>query len=337
MPTCFELFKNNLTIMRLVSIEDFRDIYLKTIQRGVRFILSKVSLDNTKRTKSSFNETNISSANWWIIPEIRARWNKMITGNSEMTYEEYMSSTVFSGESSLKMLSIGSGVCTHELSLAELNPHWDILCIDFSNNLIETAKANAQARGLKNVQFVAANIYEYQLPDNFFDVVFFHQSLHHFARIDEFIPHKVMKTLNGNGKLVINEYVGPSRLQYPQKQLKAISRCIQLTDKPYRRMYKSHLYKTNFYGSGLLRMIVSDPSECIDSAAILPTIHKHFNTVYEKPFGGNILMCALKDIAHHYVEMDPQKSENLQRMMDFEDQYLLRNKSDFLFGIYQKR
>ena len=83
-------------------------------------------------------------------------------------------------------------------------------------------------------------------------------------------------------------------------------------------------------------MMVADPSECIDSNNILPAIHKNFKTIEEKPFGGNLLMSALKDIAHHFVQLDARKKEILDDLFKLEDEYIKDNPSDFVFGIYEK-
>jgi hypothetical protein len=84
-------------------------------------------------------------------------------------------------------------------------------------------------------------------------------------------------------------------------------------------------------------MILADPSECIDSANILPSLHKYFNPLVEKGFGGDILMHVLKDISHHFVETNEEKEKILNALFEFEDHYLKSNKSDFIFGIYQKK
>ena len=54
-------------------------------------------------------------------------------------------------------------------------------------------------------------------------------------------------------------------------------------------------------------MKIADPSECIDSENILPSIHNNFETIYEANYGGNILAAALKDIAHHFREINSEK------------------------------
>jgi len=60
------------------------------------------------------------------------------------------------------------------------------------------------------------------------------------------------------------------------------------------------MVKNKIYGSGIIRMVLADPSECIDSENILPSIHKHYETIYEVGYGGNIIKMALKDLSHHF-------------------------------------
>ena len=81
-------------------------------------------------------------------------------------------------------------------------------------------------------------------------------------------------------------------------------------------------------------MILADPSECIESSKITSSIRKHFDTVIEKPFGGNILSIVLKDIAHHFYELTEEKKQVLDQLFKIEDEYLKENASDFVFGIY---
>lgn len=325
--------------MRLITIEDIRDLYLKIAQRGVLFSLSKLSLKKDVRTKTAFNSLKIDSSNWWIIPEVKERWNELITESKIKTYEEFVSKNFFQDYRSLKMVSIGSGVCSHEILFAELNPHWEITCIDFSNKLLERAEEIAKEKGVSNIKFINENIYQSNLPNNYFDVVFFHSSLHHFRSLDEFINKIVMDKLTHRGYLIINEYVGVNRLQYSNTQIDAINQCLKLIPKSHRKLYKSPLYKKRYFGSGILRMVVADPSECVESESILPIINKYFDVVFEKPFGGNLLMPVLKDISHHFINEDrrEQNQKILKAIFEIEDQYLTTNSSDFVFGIYQKK
>ena len=74
---------------RLITIEDFTDVYVKLRQRGARFLLSKLSLDRKRRSVSAFDASLEHTSNWWEIPLVKERWNRMITGDAHMTFEEY--------------------------------------------------------------------------------------------------------------------------------------------------------------------------------------------------------------------------------------------------------
>ena len=46
-------------------------------------------------------------------------------------------------------------------------------------------------------------------------------------------------------------------------------------------------------------------------------------------------MNALKDIAHNFVHESFEVNQTLQMLFYFEDEYLKKNQSDFLFGVYR--
>lgn len=259
----------------------------------------------------------------------------LITGDENVEYEEYFTKKHFSGNETLKMLSIGSGTCSHELKLAELKPNWEIECYDFSNLLMEQTKKTAQEKQLQNIHFFSENVLTQPFEENHYDIVFFHASLHHFDKIDSFLKSVVIKTLKMGGYLVVNEFVGNDRLQFSKEQICTINKAIQAIPKKYRKIYKANFYKKKFYGSGVLRMIAADPSECVDSSSILPAIYKYFDTVEEKFYGNNIIMSALKDIAHHFAVEDDEKTAILKKVFEIEDCFLQNHPSDFVFGIYR--
>jgi len=285
------------------------------------------------RTKSAFDDSAFSSANWWIIPKVKARWNEKITGSAEIEYEDFLMTNVLKDSKDLTMLSIGSGVCSHEIKLAQYSQFKQILCIDIADNLLTKARVEAENLSLQNIDFLAGDIYK--IPLEKYDIVFFHASLHHFKDIENFIAKRIIPHLNPRGFLIMNEYVGPDRLQYPSNQIKGINKALHLIPISYRTRFKSDLVKQSYSGSGKLRMIIADPSECVDSSSILPVLHKYFDIVYEKPYGGNILMSTLKDIAHHFVDPDDEKENVLNKLFEYEDEFLKSNQSDFYFGVYR--
>jgi hypothetical protein len=83
-------------------------------------------------------------------------------------------------------------------------------------------------------------------------------------------------------------------------------------------------------------MWLSDPSEAPESESILPVLHAYLEIREEKALGGNLLAYVLKDIAHHFFELDAEKQRVLSFLFDEEDKFLNTNQSDLVFGVYTK-
>ncbi len=321
---------------RLITFDDFLEIYIKARQRGLSFILSKFSISKNKRTISAFNESAALGSNWWTIPYVIERWNKLISGNPSVNDKVFLINEVLADIKEPQLLSLGAGSCNNEMELAGYHHFKEITCVDLSPYRLSEAEKKIREKGYHNFKFICSDIKNYHFPENHFDIVYFNSSLHHFSNVKSLIEDKVFKCLKNNGLLVINEYVGPSRMQFPPKQIQAINRAIRLIPRYYRKRYKTNLTKNFFSGPGLIRMVMADPSECIDSGNIIPSIHKYFTPVVEKPYGGNILMHVLKDIAYNFIELNSEKQKVLDELFHFEDQYLRENPSNFVFGIYKK-
>ena len=320
---------------RLITIDDFIETYTKLKQRGIGFISSKIKFNKIERAKTAFNHKTILAANWWIIPRVQERWKKIITGNKELGIEEFTVNRFFKDMFNLKMLSLGSGECSSELLFAEHPNFEDVLCTDIADKRLNKAKLVAEQKQLKNIRFQIQDANKLSEIEDQFDIIYFKSSLHHFGNIESLLGNQIKSLLKPDGFLIIDEFVGPTRLQFPKHQLKSINKALQSIPKPYRKRYKLSLYKNKVYGPGLARMILADPSECVDSDSIIPAIHKHYSTVYEVGYGGNILTLALKDIAHHFMTLNNEKEKILNQLFDFEDKYLKNHPSDHIFGIYK--
>ena len=323
---------------RWITRDDFVDVYHKLRQRGSTFLLKKLNPSGKSRTLSAFDDTAFDAANWWIVPAVQRRWCELITGKPDYLYEDYLVDKYCGDRGPLKILSIGSGMCSHELRLASRREVSEVVCVDIASNLLDRAREKADAVQGPKMSFLVDDIYTMDLPSGHYDVVLFHASLHHFKGIKALLKDKVAPALTSAGLLVINEYVGPDRLQLPSYQIRAINEALAIIPKAMRQRFKSTAIKDSFNGSGLLRMILADPSECVESASILPVVHRLFDVVEERPYGGNLLMHVLKDIAHHFVDdEDTDARDVLQRLFALEDEYLQEYKSDFYFGVYRKR
>ena len=322
---------------RLITLDDFIETYTKLRQRGLGFILSKFTFSEIKRARTAFNHDNLKSANWSIVPKVVERCRSLITKDKNVTIQELTVNTYLKKKRNLKMLSLGSGTCDTELEFATYENFSEILCIDIAEKRLNEARENAKKNKLNNIDFKVEDANTFNYPKDYYDIVLFSASLHHFKNVDNILGNLVQKTLKKNGFLIINEIVGPNRFQFPKHQIRAINEALNLIPKKYRKRYKLNIYKNKVYGSGLLRMIIADPSECVDSESILPSLRKYYDIIYESGYGGNIIMPVLKDLGHHFLEMNTEKEEILNALFEFEDNYIKTNQSDFVFGIYQTK
>ncbi len=328
--------------MNFINTGDFADLYIKLRQRGTSYLRSKFSLSARNRTKNTFDISGITLAHWWIVPSVRARWNFLITGNAETDYETYFVNKYLAGKKDLRMLSIGCGSGSHEFRFAEFENFIQIKGIDITSNLIRNASHRAGKSGIwHKLVFEIADVYQYDFSKSKYDVILFHSSLHHFSKIDRLLE-RVKTGLTENGLLLINEYVGANRFQYPEHQMRAINSAIQTIPAQQRQIFNTSIIKKQFHKPGTLRMIINDPSEAVESSRIAPLLRTHFKTLEEKPYGGNLLMPALKDISHHFLQDAASPAGEaaktvLQKLFFLEDEFLKAgNESDYLFGVYQK-
>lgn len=322
--------------MNFINPGDFADLFIKLRQRGASYLSSKFSLSSRQRTQNTFDISGITLAHWWIVPQVRTRWNFLITGNEATDYETYFVNKYLAGKKDLRMLSIGCGSGSHEFRFAAFENFSQIKGIDITKGLITDASHRAGKMELwHKLQFEIADVYQYDFSKSKYDVILFHSSLHHFKKNDRLLE-RVKTGLTQNGLLLINEYVGASRFQYSSAQINAINSAIQSIPASHRKIFNTSIIKKQFHKPGILRMIINDPSEAVESSGIRGLLRSRFKTLEEKPYGGNLLMPVLKDISHHFLQQDSANQSILEKLFSMEDQFLQDgNESDCLFGVYQ--
>lgn len=323
--------------MAFITCGDFSDTWLKVKQRGSKYIFSKFNPFSKSRVTNTFNDANIDSSDWWIIPEVRFRWNKLITGNEQIDYETYFSNKYLKGKENLVLFSAGCGEGNHEMRLAKTGHFSKVEAIDLATELINNAKKKASEQNILNIEFSSRDFYAIDFAPQSIDIFLFNSSLHHFKNIENILTNKIKPALKPDGLIVINEYVGPSRFQWSQEQLNLCNKLVHKLEKKYRNNFKDNSVKKKVHKPGTLRMWLTDPSESVESDTILPLLHKHFKKVEEKPYGGNILMPLLKNIAHNFLEDLPETKKEIKLLFEAEDEFLKSNPSNFIFGVYQNK
>ncbi|MDQ7816687.1 MAG: methyltransferase domain-containing protein [Melioribacteraceae bacterium] len=327
------MFKN------LVNINDFLELHLffKRKRQIPVTLLLKIFSSDKNRTKSAWAHNESPPTHWWDIPEVRERWNFLITGNNKIDYPEYFKGTFLLNKEKLKALSLGSGTGHRELKWAASNKFERIDAIDLSRTRIEYAKKRSELEGY-------SDIINYQVKDfdeienkKLYDIIFCEQSLHHFSPMQGAVE-KIKSLLKTNGLLLINEYVGPNRFQWTKKQLFETNKLLNTIPIKYRTFFNSKIIKSKVYRPGLIRMILNDRSEAAESEQMLPSLNNYFSLIEIKEYGGTILHPLFNGIAHNFINSEKETKELLQKCFAIEDELLDANKikSDFIFAVYKK-
>jgi SAM-dependent methyltransferase len=314
-----------------LSLGDLIDLQIKFWQK--RHLFRRVFSGKTQKTSAYWDQAELSPSNWWNIPLVRQRWKEKVSGHGDTDYPEYVRQKYLEGKKGLRMLSPGCGTGSHELHFTGFEEIAHIDALDISQESIALARKKA---GEKINYFVAD--FHFWLEQAVkkgkkYDLVLFHSSLHHFSGLSSLLP-LVESLLAKDGLLLIHEYVGPDRMMWTREQMKEADRLLKSLPDKYRTRWRSERTKKKHYRPGLIRTLLTDPSESVESGSILPLLHKSFRVVEEKPLGGNILHLLLKDISHHFSGQDPRAEEQLLRLFTEEDRFLKSRPSDFMFGIY---
>ena len=202
---------------------------------------------------------------WMAHPLVRAAINRRITGDPTV----WPLPALLQGRHFATGVSIGSGTGGLERSLAGIVD--DVTGIDASEAVLEEAR-----RLGPDIRYVAADAREF-LRGKTFEAIFFHQSLHHFDRLDELMAI-VREALAPNGMLYIDEYIGPSRDEWTWTKLFGPNLVYRMLPRGTRR-------------ARLVRAPVNyeDPTEAVASSEIVHAIGRHFRIALRRNYGGHLL------------------------------------------------
>ena len=319
-----------------LSAGDFIDLFYKLNKKGYPQLILNLTTSSRNRTITKWN-TEISSSDFWIIPEIKKRWNLLATGNPELEYEDYVVNTYLRDKEKLKMLSVGCGSGLRERKFAKYRCFELIEGIDLAPSRISEAIKYAEELNLNNLKYITGDFESADLIDDGYDLILFNSSLHHFKNVEKLLKTRVLPLLKNGGLMVIFEYTGPNKLQCTDFQLDYANKLLKQLPVKYRIRFNSTSVKKRIYRPGLIRMSVVDPSEAADSESIIPSIHRNFRIIEEKMLGWDITYLLFKDIAHNFMKDDEETKQLLTYIFQMEDEYIkITGRSDAVFGIYQK-
>jgi SAM-dependent methyltransferase len=320
-----------------ITAGDLEDLLYKARLKGGAWLRNKFRFSRKQRVLGTWDMAGMPPVNWWVVPGVRRRWNRIISGSPGMAYPEYLEQNYLAGRNDLRMLSPACGTGSHEIPFAAISAISGIEGFDISPVCIAEASEKAGGLSENKLRFFVADAQETDFGTESYDLLLFHSSLHHFRDLENLIT-KFRQALKPGGLLILHDYTGPSRFQWTEAQLATSTEVLRQIPESFRKRYGTGKVKKSVHRPGLLRMRLSDPSEAAESSLILPLLNRHFVRIEEKKLGGDLVHLILKDIAHHFLdEQNTETADLLSMLFETEDRFLEgKAQSDFTFGIYRK-
>lgn len=229
---------------------------------------------------------------WLAVPAVMARYQRLACEHLHYaSWVEYCIGKFLDPKADRRMLSVGCGYGALERHLASLSAFSSCDAFDIAPAAIFGAKAAAQAEGLSGINYVCADVEQFEFGEKRYDAVWFNGSLHHIKALERVLD-SVRRSLKPDGYLFLNEYVGANHFGFPLAQREAMTHAFHLIPPRFRKSF----IKENF---GQIMEVAPlpdpsevhrvDPSEAVRSEDIKSVVAQSFDFLTINNCGGTLL------------------------------------------------
>lgn len=323
----------------LINIHDLLTLVEKARQGRLDRVFSRLVTPKKERVRQTWDGNTGGPSGWGDIKAVREYWNLMVSGEAETDFRQYVAQKYFPQKNSLAALSLGCGAGANELKWAGLGLFKRLDAYDLSEARIRLARDKAKDMGYQNVlDFKVGDIFNLTGCESQYDAVLCEASLHHFSPLEKVLS-SVRSFLKEDGLFVINEFVGPTRFQWTRRQMEAANAVLSVLPLKYKVRWGGNLVKSKVYRPSRLSMILWDPSEAVESSNILPLLHRMFDVLEIKGYGGTVLNVLFQEISHNFLAEDEETSGLIKLCIDLEMKLLQLKEipSDFVVAVCRKK
>jgi hypothetical protein len=132
---------------------------------------------------------------------------------------------------------------------------------------------------------------------------------------------------------VANEFIGPTRFQWTDRQLSGVNELLDTFPAEYTTLFASTVPRPKAIRPSKLAMWLSDPSEAVESSNIMPLLEKLFHVREVRGYGGTILHLLFSGIAHHFINPDDAGRRLMDACFAAEDRLLDSRQLDHDFAL----
>jgi len=237
----------------------------------------------------------------WLNSETLKRLSdERVSGDPEVTFHEWIVRDRL-GRKFNRALSVGCASGVNELVLYDLG-----LCSEFTGvDISEAAIASAEERkGERNMRFMVLDLEKENLGHDPFDIIFCFSVLHHINNLGFFLKN-IYDSLATDGILVVHDYIGASRFQWPKGTMDLMNDLYAVLPDAYHYNFASKAPMPWIVRPPIISMVVNDPSEAVRSGEIDALLDVGFERSEEVFLFSPLLLYLFYGIVEHFDESAP--------------------------------
>ncbi|SRR6266545_1433057 len=250
-------------------------------------------------------QRDVPGTQWLEIPGAIENMNRRATGDPRIDWINHSASLLTEFTKPIKALSLGCGFGVIERVLRRCDYCQLIHGVDVAEGAIEGARKTAEAEGLDGLTYEVADLNTATFPTGTYDAVYAHAALHHVFQLEHLLD-QVKQTLKPGGLFIVYEYIGPSQMQFPRRDLELADVFLNVIPERYRTTARPKGIKKEALRLSLDAMNSSDPSESIRASEIVPLIASRFELRHFRYVGGTLSLLIFSLIAHNFREDDAE-------------------------------
>jgi SAM-dependent methyltransferase len=240
---------------------------------------------------------------WVGVPGVGENINRRASGDPKIDWINHSASLLARFKKPIRALSLGCGFGQIERILRRRNYCQFVHGVDVAEKAIAAARREAVAEGLDGLTYEVADLNSATFPQDTYDVVYAHACLHHVFHLEHLLD-QVKRTLRMGGLFVVQEYIGPSQMQFPQKHLHLADLFLKAIPERYRQLRTRSGTKQEAPRLPLETMNKCDPSEAIRATEIVPLIASRFEVKHFCYLAGTLLLLIFNEIAGNFDAYD---------------------------------
>src|SRR2546426_3665495 len=214
---------------------------------------------------------------WLQHPLVQERINIKVSGTAQMNRFEYFLDRYLRGTMPVeRALTLGSGVGELERGLCQYGFARFHEGLDLSDEAVRIASQKAESEGFRHIRYRTADLNTVTLDRSSYDAIFGVSSVHHIHNL-EHLFQQVQQALKPGGYFFLDEFIGPSRFQWTDAQLRTMNDALRRLPKELRRRISDRKkFKDRVVREIVGEVTASDPSEAVRSSEILPLLAQYF-------------------------------------------------------------